>query len=44
MAERITDAVTLSVPPIEVIGGPTHFDVRSVSSDRIFPATCGDLR
>jgi hypothetical protein len=44
MAERITDAVTLSMPVVEVIGGPPRFDVRSVSNDRILAATCGDLR
>ena len=44
MAERITDAVTLSVLEVEVIGGPPHSNVRSVSSDRTLAATCGDLR
>jgi hypothetical protein len=42
--ERMTDAVTLSVPEIEVIGGSPQFDVTSVSRDRILAATCGDLR
>ena len=44
MAERITDAVTLSVPGSEVMGGPLRLDMRSVSNDRTLAATWGDLR